>query len=217
MQSDSGQERLPIGTKVRHLGEKYIGFIDGVTKLKNLFTGDTHCEWQYRLKIPGQDIRRIAPANDLEVVIDKAKSLPTLSGPCLYHFTDHRNIASIKKYGLVSWQRLIEREIFHHPASNDLSRDLDLNRNLQGYVRLCLVPAHRMAYVAERDGRVEQLVWLKIDPAVLYWSETMFSDRNATDNYAIINKDRNTALKSTCLEPEVLIKDALAPKWIYFD
>ena len=98
----------------------------------------------------------------------------------LYHFTEPQNIPSIKRYGLLSWQELLTRNIFHIPASNELSRDLDRRNNLGDYVRLSTIPVHPMFSAAIYYGRVKQLIWLKIIPDVIDFPDTLFSDDNAT-------------------------------------
>jgi hypothetical protein len=79
---------LPDGTKVKHRKLNYIGYIEGITKIKGIFTGNTNCDWQYRIRIHGQDIRKIAPEDDLEVIgiiatreacLDKARIILTLT------------------------------------------------------------------------------------------------------------------------------------------
>lgn len=54
-------------TLVRHKILGYEGLVDGVTKLKMLYTGERGVEFQYRIKVLGQDKRFIAPEEDLEV------------------------------------------------------------------------------------------------------------------------------------------------------
>ncbi len=139
-----------------------------------------------------------------------------MSNVSLYHFTDSRNVESIKKHGLLSWPILLERGIQHFPGSNELSRDLDRRKNYQDYVRLALKPKHPMADFALREGRICELVWLEIDDMVIRWRATLFSDRNATDNEAVIDKERATAFSSQDTQAEVLIKESLNPKWITF-
>ena len=107
---------------------------------------------------------------------------------CLYHFTDRANIPSIKRRGgLYSWytceQKSIEIPI---PGGSLLSRNLDLRYNLHDYVRLSFNKRQPMLYVAKRDGRINNPVFLEISPEVVYWEETLFSDENATANSAII-------------------------------
>jgi hypothetical protein len=54
-------------TLVRHKILGYEGLVDGVTKLKMLYTGERGVEFQYRVKVLGQDKRFIAPEEDLEI------------------------------------------------------------------------------------------------------------------------------------------------------
>jgi hypothetical protein len=54
-------------TLVRHKILGYEGLVDGVTKLKMLYTGDRGSEFQYRIKVLGQDKRFIAPEEDLVI------------------------------------------------------------------------------------------------------------------------------------------------------
>jgi len=134
-----------------------------------------------------------------------------------YHFTDPRNIPSIKKYGLLSWEQLLNRNIIHYPASNDLSRKLDKRYNLENYVRLTLNQNHPMARAAIYYGRVQSLVWLKIKPNVIDLPGTLFSNTNATSNEAIINEIKDTALTSRDEQAEILVKEKIDLSYIIFD
>lgn len=134
----------------------------------------------------------------------------------LYHFTDGRNVPSIRRYGLLSWQLLVGRGIQHFPASNELSRELDARKDLQNYVRLCLRPQHPMATRALYERRVESLVWLEIDDVVTRWRATRFSDRNATANEARVDSSPATAFSSQDPQAEILVEGSLNPKWITF-
>lgn len=135
----------------------------------------------------------------------------------LFHFTDPRNIPSIKKYGLLSWEQLLNRNIIHYPASNELSRNLDRRYNLENYVRLSLTQNHPMFSAAIYYGRVQSLIWLKINPNVIDLSDTLFSNTNATCNQVIINQFKDTALKSNDLQAEVLVKEKIDPSYIIFN
>ena len=54
-------------TLVKHKKFGYEGLIDGHTRFRILFTGKKECEFQYRIKILGQEKRFIAPEEDLEI------------------------------------------------------------------------------------------------------------------------------------------------------
>jgi hypothetical protein len=106
----------------------------------------------------------------------------------LYHFTDRANIGSIvSKGGLYGWETLRRKNIYvPRPGGNAVSRKLDREKKLQDYVRLSFSTDLPMLYVAKQDGRIKNPVWLKIDLDVLFWEDTLFSDRNATDKNAQI-------------------------------
>jgi hypothetical protein len=134
----------------------------------------------------------------------------------LFHFTDDRNLPSIKKYGLMCWPLLIAQQIKHYPASSGPSRSLDKNKNLEGYVRLSRGSYHPMAAKAEYEGRVNKIIWLAIDEVVAQWSTTLFSDQNATANSVVINSDPRTAYESDNNQAEILVHRAIPTELISF-
>ena len=68
--------RLQDGTLIRHKVAGYEGRIDGTTEIKSCFTTggelldkpSTKQIFQYRVAVKGESMRRIAPAEDLEVL-----------------------------------------------------------------------------------------------------------------------------------------------------
>lgn len=103
----------------------------------------------------------------------------------LYHFTDIRNLNSIKaKGGLYSWDYCGRNGIsIPSPGGDQTSRSLDLRHNLQNYVRLSFCDDHPMAYSKwNRGNRATTIVLLKIDLRVILLGTPVFSDMNATDN-----------------------------------
>ena len=106
----------------------------------------------------------------------------------LYHFTDRANIQSIiNNGGLYSWKACENRGItINRPGGSDTSRSLDSYRGLGNYVRLSFSRNHPMMYVAQNDGRIIHPIVLEIDLSVAGLGTTLFSDRNATKNGAII-------------------------------
>lgn len=106
----------------------------------------------------------------------------------LYHFTDKTNIKSIiDNGGLYSWKACERKGItINRPGGSQTSRSLDSYRGLENYVRLSFTRKHPMMYVAQNDGRICNPVILEIDLSVARQSTTLFSDRNATKNGAIV-------------------------------
>ena len=109
----------------------------------------------------------------------------------LFHFTDESNINSISKGGgLFSWKYCEDNNLnIPKPGGGDLSRSLDNRKNLPDYVRLGLNYNLPMLYVALREGRIKNPYIIEIDPMVILWEETLFSDENATANGAIIGSE----------------------------
>ena len=66
---------LKNGSKVKHIKLNIIGVIDGITKIRSLFTGNVDCDWQYRIKLIGQEERIIAPEEDLIELKQESKLL----------------------------------------------------------------------------------------------------------------------------------------------
>lgn len=99
-----------------------------------------------------------------------------------YHFTDKRNLASIKRHGgLYSWSYCESHNItIPYAGGGSTSRSLDSFYGLEDYVRLSFCNNHPMMYRLEQEGY--DLVLLKISVDVALLEETLFSDMNATDN-----------------------------------
>lgn len=99
-----------------------------------------------------------------------------------YHFTDRRNLESIKKHGgLFSWRYCEDHDInIPYPGGDNTSRSLDSRHRLSDYVRLSFCTDHPMKWVLEQKGYDMVLLRVKIDVACL--EGTLFSDINATDN-----------------------------------
>jgi hypothetical protein len=102
----------------------------------------------------------------------------------LYHFTAKANLKSIKEYGgLYSWYYCYNNNIhIPHGGGGELSRSLDLRHGVENYVRLCFTRNHPMMYLAINEGRIPNPVILEINPEVIFWKSTKFSNKNATRN-----------------------------------
>lgn len=109
----------------------------------------------------------------------------------LYHFTDYENIASIKEQGgLYSWDYCERNNIdISRPGGGDLSRDLDQRYQLENYVRLSFQQYPPLLYTFKKNGRIKTPISFVVDPSVIYWENTKFSDENATANNAIRGND----------------------------
>ena len=69
------EDRLEDGTIIRHKVAGYEGRIEGTTGIKTCFTAKgelanpmTHQLFQYRIVVQGESVRRIAPAEDFEIL-----------------------------------------------------------------------------------------------------------------------------------------------------
>lgn len=101
---------------------------------------------------------------------------------CFYHFTDERNIPSIKKFrGLYSWYYCSQHNIEIPNAGGDsISRNLDCIHGLQDYVRLSFCDDHPMAWKKQKEGADLVLLRIKVDVAA--FQDTLFSNMNAADS-----------------------------------
>lgn len=95
----------------------------------------------------------------------------------LYHFTDRRNIESIKRLGgLLPYSILLESGVAIPAAGgNDWSHEADVIRGVHGDVHLCLRNSHPMEHVARQEGRISEVVYLQIDASVLQWPGVRFT------------------------------------------
>ncbi len=56
---------FPLHTAVKHVRDGYTGWIHASTTMKDLFTGNKECKWQYTIRIEGETQLRVAPVEDL--------------------------------------------------------------------------------------------------------------------------------------------------------
>lgn len=97
----------------------------------------------------------------------------------LYHFTDTRNVDSIREHGgLYSWRKLRDMGVeVDVPGGNDWSHEADVRIGLDDYVHLCLRANHPMEYIARhKEGRIERSIFLEIDRSVLDLDGVLFTE-----------------------------------------
>lgn len=97
------------------------------------------------------------------------KQLTRLRRRCLYHFTDSRNIISIRaRQGLLSLARLEELDVDDiQYGGNQWSHDADRHCGVDRYVHLCFARDHPMEFCARQEGRILNTCWLEIDLNIL--------------------------------------------------
>ncbi len=92
---------------------------------------------------------------------------------CFYHFTDTRNLPSIKaRGGLFPWSKLNSEVVA--PGGNEWSHDADAVKGQDNFVHLCFLPEHPMEWVARRDGRILESRFLRIAPEIIYRDGILF-------------------------------------------
>lgn len=163
----SNKERLSEGesNKIIHLTPRLPKRIEYPFKIETKFNFSVNP----KLKENYEDFNQ-----DIEVTNIKS----------LFHFTDKSNLDSIiQNEGLYSWRACEHKGIkINRQGGNHLSKKLDIYHGLEDFVRLSFVQNHPMMFSAKSDGRIENPIVLKINPVVILWEETRFSNMNATKN-----------------------------------
>src|SRR6478735_485361 len=85
-----------------------------------------------------------------------------------FHFTDRRNLPGIRQHGILSMHQVRAMGL-QVPATggNRWSLDADTASGMDRYTHLCFFDSHPMEYVAKEEGRIENSIFLMIDPEVL--------------------------------------------------
>jgi hypothetical protein len=103
-----------------------------------------------------------------------------------YHFTDSRNIASIRQRGLWSTRRLRESGVeIPAPGGNEWSQDADESCGMDAFVHLCFTKGHPMAHLAVQDGRIQNLQYIPVRPDVIKLPGVMLTDAVANKSGVI--------------------------------
>lgn len=99
---------------------------------------------------------------------------------CFYHFTEKKNIPSIKANGgLLSYKRAFDKGVkITHSKDMQSSRDIDSKLDLEDYARASF--CKYLPKIEERKMAGHELVLLKISTEVAEFETTMFTDIEAT-------------------------------------
>jgi hypothetical protein len=96
---------------------------------------------------------------------------------CFYHFTDTRNLESIREHGLLTLHD-IKKSGIQVPVlgGNDWSHEEDARRGLDRFVHLCFFSEHPMEWVArEKDNRIKESRFIPVLRDVLSWDNIRFT------------------------------------------
>ena len=151
----------------------------------------------------------------------------------LFHFTDAKNIGSIKKHGILSADAILNAGIQSTYASSYESRKIDKDMGLSDYVRLSFVKRHPMQFTSMTAYGIRPIT-LEINPLIALMPNVYFSDRNtlkkgarigahAIDlsnvDFSIINSNipyynlPDVKTKNS-YQAEVLVKHRIGPEFI---
>jgi len=129
--------------------------------------------WRGLVDIKAKELLNAAPLGNCsrgsDTPMTAQRFLARYDIPCFYHFTDTRNLDSIRKAkGLLSLAELNRRGIrTPAPGGNDWSHEADERVGLHDYVHLCLFTDHPMEYRAKQEGRILESRFLEIHVDVL--------------------------------------------------
>lgn len=94
--------------------------------------------------------------------------IPSTQHKTFYHFTDRRNLPQIREHGILSMAKLKAAAIkIPAPGGNQWSFDADEASGMDKYVHLCFTTNHPMVFHAVNDGRIKELIYLRIKPEVI--------------------------------------------------
>jgi hypothetical protein len=99
-----------------------------------------------------------------------------------YHFTDKKNLDSIRKHGLLCTAELRRQGLFKEviPGGDANSQTSDRETGTDKYVCLCFTSNHPMCHIATKENRISDPVYLRIDPSIIAVDGVMIT--NAPSN-----------------------------------
>lgn len=98
-------------------------------------------------------------------------------GAYMYHFTDTRNLPSVKEHGILSMAEIRRRELDVVPGGNQWSFDADTRSGMDEFVHLCFFKDHPMEFYAKKEERVESVKYLRIDPEIMLEDGVLIADQ----------------------------------------
>lgn len=102
----------------------------------------------------------------------------------LYHFTDRRNLDSIRKTGLLSHFALKQNGITTYSGGDEYTQRKDKEFELDDYVRVSFHKRHPMGRRLKMEEKNRDFVILAISPEVAFCQDTLYSNKNAaTDDH----------------------------------
>jgi hypothetical protein len=79
------------------------------------------------------------------------------------------------------------------PGGNEWSQTADCQSSMDQYIHLCFCKSHPMEYKAKQDGRIQESIFLNIDPSVLREEGVLFtigvSNSSGIEKYTINQAD----------------------------
>ncbi len=94
-----------------------------------------------------------------------------------YHFTDINNLESIRKYGLFSLSEIQIRGIYVAIfGGNEWSHNADSRFGVDKYVHLAFDTNHPMLYFAQKENRINNPIWLKINTNIIFKDGVKFTN-----------------------------------------
>lgn len=137
----------------------------------------------------------------------------------VFHFTDRKNLDSIKKLGLISKKKLDEGGIKYKSTHEGY-------RKILNYVSLSLTDNNPMIYSALKENRITNPIIIRIDSEVLYLKYTIFytsysnalnSEKGSSFNFfrsKIIHRDVNSDSDIDVRKQEILVPEEIDVKYI---
>lgn len=138
-----------------------------------------------RIDVSHRQQRKLKEETDLAIVQSFVEALQK-NRRRLFHFTDSRNIESIRAHGLLPTSLLTAQGIEVVTGGDEDSLGIDRYKGLDQFIRLSFCRSHPMAHVAKQRGNIEQIRILTICPTVLLREGVQLANKVATANDAEI-------------------------------